>query len=80
MPNKTDQTKTSLASMKTFMTAWKHLRSIDDQIDFIDLELSWVSSDSVADSLESSRRALFAERFRLNLPKYPRKSLRTQGL
>ena len=80
MLNKTDQTKTSLASMKTFMTAWKHLRSIDDQIDFIDLELSWVSSDSVADSLESSRRALFAERFRLNLPKYPRKSLRTQGL
>ena len=73
MPNKTDQTKTSLASMKTFMTAWKHLRSIDDQIAFLDRELSWVSSDSVADSLESSRRALFAERFRLNLPKYPRK-------
>jgi len=66
MPNKTDQT--ALA------------RSIDDQIAFLDMELSWVSSDSVADSLESSRRALFAERFRLNLPKYPRKSLRTQGL
>ena len=66
MPNKTDQT--ALA------------RSIDDQIAFLDMELSWVSSDSVADSLESSRRALLAERFRLNLPKYPRKSLRTQGL
>ena len=66
MPNKTNQT--ALA------------RSIDDQIAFLDMELSWVSSDSVADSLESSRRALFAERFRLNLPKYPRKSLRTQGL
>ena len=66
MLNKTDQT--ALA------------RSIDDQIAFLDMELSWVSSDSVADSLESSRGALFAERFRLNLPKYPRKSLRTQGL
>jgi len=55
-------------------------KTLDDQIAFLDRELSWVSSDSVADSLESSRRALFAERFRLNLPKYPRKSLRTQGL
>ena len=55
-------------------------KTLDDQIAFLDRELSWVSSDSVADSLESSRRALFAERFRSNLPKYPRKSLRTQGL
>ena len=68
MLNIEDQTKTSLA------------QTIDDQIAFIDLELSWVSSDSIVDSLESQRRALFAERFRLNLPKYPRKSLRTQGL
>ena len=80
MPNKTDQTKTSLDSMKTIMTAWQHQRSNDDQIAFIDLELSWVSSDSVADSLESSRRALFAERSQLNLPKYPRNSLKTQEL
>jgi len=55
-------------------------RALDTRIEFIDMELSWVSSDSIADSLEASRRALFAERFRLNLPKYPRKSLRTQGL
>ena len=68
MLNIEDQTKTSLA------------RTLDDQIAFLDLELSWVSSDSIVDSLESQRRALFAERFRLNLPKYPRKSLRTQGL
>ena len=61
MLNIEDQTKTSLA------------QTIDDQIAFIDLELSWVSSDSIVDSLESQRRALFAERFRLNLPKYPRK-------
>jgi len=61
MLNIEDQTKTSLA------------RTLDDQIAFLDLELSWVSSDSIVDSLESQRRALFAERFRLNLPKYPRK-------
>ena len=42
-------------------------RRLDEQIDFIDLELSWVSSDSVADSLESQKRALLAKRFRLNL-------------
>ena len=61
MLNSKDQTKTSRA------------RTLDDQIAFLDLELSWVSSDSIVDSLESQRRALFAERFRLNLPKYPRK-------
>ena len=61
MLNIEDQTKTSLA------------RKLDEQIAFLDLELSWVSSDSIVDSLESQRRALFAERFRLNLPKYPRK-------
>ena len=55
-------------------------RTLDLRIAFIDREVSWVSADSVADSLEASRRELFAERFRLNLPKYPRKSLRTQGL
>ena len=54
MPNNTDQT--ALA------------RSIDDQIAFLDMELSWVSSDSIADSLEASRRELLAERFRLNNP------------
>ncbi|SVC05221.1 uncharacterized protein METZ01_LOCUS258075, partial [marine metagenome] len=37
-------------------------------IDFIDLELSWVSSDSVADSLELQKRALVADRFRLKIP------------
>ena len=44
------------------------VRRLDEQIDFIDLELSWVSSDSVADSLESQKRALLAKRFRLNIP------------
>ena len=43
-------------------------RRLDEQINFIDLELSWVSSDSVADSLESQKRALLAKRFRLNIP------------
>ena len=43
-------------------------RRLDEQIDFIDLELSWVSSDSVADSLETQKRALLAKRFRLNIP------------
>lgn len=43
-------------------------RRLDKQINFIDLELSWVSSDSVADSLESQKRALLAKRFRLNIP------------
>ena len=56
MLNSTEQTKTSLA------------RDLDTRIDFIDLELSWVSSDSVADSLESQKRALLAKRFRLNIP------------
>jgi hypothetical protein len=56
MLNSTEQTKTSLA------------RDLDTRIDFIDLELSWVSSDSVADSLELQKRALLAERFRLNIP------------
>ena len=43
-------------------------RTIEKQIEFIDQELSWVSSDQVADSLESSRRALVDEHFRLNYP------------
>ena len=56
MLNSTEQTKTSLA------------RDLDARIDFINLELSWVSSDSVADSLELQKRALLAERFRLKIP------------
>ena len=56
MLNSTEQTKTSLT------------RDIDKQIAFIDLELSWVSSDAVADSLELQKRALVAERFRLKIP------------
>lgn len=51
-----DRTKTTLA------------RTLDRRIAFIDQELSWVSSDSIADSLEASRRELLAERFRLNNP------------
>ena len=43
-------------------------RALDTRIAFIDLELSGGSSDSIADSLEASRRALFAERNRLNIP------------
>ena len=43
-------------------------RALDEQIAFIDLELGWVSSDSIADSLEATRRELFAERFRLKIP------------
>ena len=43
-------------------------RTIEKQIEFIDQEVSWVSSDQVADSLESSRRALVDEHFRLNYP------------
>ena len=44
------------------------VRTLDRRIAFIDQELSWVSSDSIADSLEASRRELLAERFRLNNP------------
>ena len=43
-------------------------RALDEQIAFIDMELSWVSSDSIADSLEATRRELFAERFPLIIP------------
>ena len=43
-------------------------RALDTRSAFIDLELSWASSDSIADSLEAARRALFAERNRLNIP------------
>ena len=43
-------------------------RTLDTRIAFIDRELSWVSSDSIADSLEASRRELLAGRFRLNNP------------
>ena len=51
-----DRTKVTLA------------RTLDRRIAFIDQESSWVSSDSIADSLEASRRELLAERFRLNNP------------
>ena len=43
-------------------------RQLDSEIAFIDLELLWVSSDSGGASLEMSRRALCAERNRLNIP------------
>ena len=43
-------------------------RQLDSEIAFIDLELLWVSSDTVGASLEMSRRALCAERNRLNIP------------
>ena len=43
-------------------------RAIDDRLAFIESELSWVSSDSVLNSLEVSRRELLADRFRLNIP------------
>ena len=43
-------------------------RHLDSEIAFIDLELLWVSSDAVGESLEMSRRALCAERNRLNIP------------
>ena len=56
MLNSKDKTKTSRA------------RTLDDQIAFIDLELLWVSTDQVSDSLELQKRALVAERFRLNIP------------
>ena len=56
MSNITDQTKSTLA------------RTLDLRIAFIDRELSWVSSDSIADTLEASRRELLAERFQLNNP------------
>ena len=62
MSNSTEQTKTPLADRLDLQA---HL---DEQIAFIDLELSWVSSDSIADSLEATRRELFAERFRLKIP------------
>ena len=51
-----DRTKVTLA------------RTLDRRIAFIDQELSWVASDSIADSLEASRRELLAERFQLNNP------------
>jgi hypothetical protein len=41
---------------------------LSEQIDFLDLELTWVSSDQVRDSLESSRRALVNEQIQLNIP------------
>ena len=62
MSNSTEQTKTPLADRLDLQA---HL---DEQIAFIDLELGWVSSDSIADSLEATRRELFAERFRLKIP------------
>ena len=62
MLNSTEQTKTPLADRLDLQA---HL---DEQIAFIDLELGWVSSDSIADSLEATRRELSAERFRLKIP------------
>ena len=62
MLNNTEQ-KNTIAQTRASL-----VRRLDEQIDFIDLELSWVSSDSVADSLETQKRALLAKRFRLNIP------------
>jgi len=62
MLNNTEQ-KITIAQTRASL-----VRRLDEQIDFIDLELSWVSSDSVADSLETQKRALLAKRFRLNIP------------
>ena len=62
MLNNTEQ-KITIAQTRASL-----VRRLDEQIDFIDLELSWVSSDSVADSLELQKRALVAERFRLKIP------------
>ena len=53
---------------KTEQTKIARARELDSEIAFIDLELLWVSSDSVGESLEMSRRALCAERNRLNIP------------
>jgi len=43
-------------------------QTIEKRIEFIDQELSWVSSDQVAASLESERQALVDEHFQLNYP------------
>ena len=53
---------------KTEQSKIARARQLDSEIAFIDLELLWVSSDSVGESLEMSRRALCAERNRLNIP------------
>ena len=53
---------------KTEESKMARARELDSEIAFIDLELLWVSSDSVGESLEMSRRALCAERNRLNIP------------
>ena len=53
---------------KTEQSKIARARELDSEIAFIDLELLWVSSDSVGESLEMSRRALCAERNRLNIP------------
>ena len=53
---------------KTEQSQIARARELDSEIAFIDLELLWVSSDSVGASLEMSRRALCAERNRLNIP------------
>ena len=53
---------------KTEQSKIARARELDSEIAFIDLELLWVSSDSVGASLEMSRRALCAERNRLNIP------------
>ena len=54
--------------MKTEQSKIARARELDSEIAFIDLELLWVSSDAVGASLEMSRRALCAERNRLNIP------------
>ena len=53
---------------KTEQSKIARARELDSEIAFIDLELLWVSSDSVGASSEMSRRALCAERNRLNIP------------
>ena len=71
MLKKTERTlNTSLGAMRSASRQAEiaRARQLDSEIAFIDLELLWVSSDSVGESLEMSRRALCAERNRLNIP------------
>ena len=71
MLKKTERSlNSSLGAMRraSRQTKIARARQLDKEIAFIDMELSWVSSDSADESLEASRRALFAERNRLNIP------------
>ena len=71
MVKKTERSlNSSLGAMRraSRQTKIARARQLDSEIAFIDLELLWVSSDSVGESLEMSRRALCAERNRLNIP------------